>query len=836
MKKSSGKSGGSPSEEYLNELQNLRSIFDNCCLGIYRTTPDGQIIMANSALIQMLGYDNLDDLLSRDLEKSGFSENSPRFEFVDKLEGKCKIIGYKSLWICKNGSTIEVRESARAVKDKQGNTLYFEGTVEKLRDTESENATLQYHSRHYQALLDSISETAFLIKTDGTVMAANEAVCRRLKLTKKELVGKNIFDLLPEDVGDYRRKMVDRAVTSRKPVNFNDVRAGSHLFSTVYPILNDQGDVESVSVFARDITELKITERAVKESENRLRAAFSALPDYYFVFDENGYYMDYLAKHDEYVAKTPDGSVIGNRLHDTVGDGLAEKSVAKMREAIETGQPQYLEYYLDFPDGRHWYEGCAAKIDTKPEERKRVVWVAREITDKKRIEEEIKQSELHYRGLIENIPRSAVFVIDKDLRIITAEGREIKTAGFERDKIEGKLLSDILSKATCDKLVPLYKKALAGESVTTELPLGETYYLVQASPLISENGKINKIIVFSQNITDIREMHEALKTSESFLATLIESAEDIIILHDLNGQYLYYHGPKAFGMTNESVKGKYVHDLFPTEIANPIVEQIKRVGQTGKSEQFENRVIWKNQTLWFLDNIFPVRNEQGEIVSVAKICHNITERKNMEKALEESERHFRTVADFTYGWEFWIDPEGAFLYVSPSCERITGYTFVEFMQNSDLIFDIVHEDDREILRNHLKQEVETDSALEVQFRIIDKSGETRWISHVCQSVYDSDGQYLGRRASNRDSTRRILAEKEREVLIENLKEALAKVKTLSGFIPICPSCKKIRDDEGYWNQIEKFLKEHSEAEFTHALCPECARKLYPDLYNDENDL
>jgi C4-dicarboxylate-specific signal transduction histidine kinase len=63
----------------------------------------------------------------------------------------------------------------------------------------------------------------------------------------------------------------------------------------------------------------------------------------------------------------------------------------------------------------------------------------------------------------------------------------------------------------------------------------------------------------------------------------------------------------------------------------------------------------------------------------------------------------------------------------------------------------------------------------------------------------------------------------------DLRDALAKVKTLSGFIPICASCKKIRDDKGYWNQLEAYLSAHSEVEFSHSLCPECARKLFPEL-------
>jgi len=75
-------------------------------------------------------------------------------------------------------------------------------------------------------------------------------------------------------------------------------------------------------------------------------------------------------------------------------------------------------------------------------------------------------------------------------------------------------------------------------------------------------------------------------------------------------------------------------------------------------------------------------------------------------------------------------------------------------------------------------------------------------------------------------------EEEREKLIKDLTEALAEVKTLSGLLPICASCKKIRDDKGYWNQIEEYVRDRSEAEFSHSICPECAKKLYPDFKGD----
>ncbi len=82
----------------------------------------------------------------------------------------------------------------------------------------------------------------------------------------------------------------------------------------------------------------------------------------------------------------------------------------------------------------------------------------------------------------------------------------------------------------------------------------------------------------------------------------------------------------------------------------------------------------------------------------------------------------------------------------------------------------------------------------------------------------------------RNLARRYQAE--REELVVSLQAALEKVKLLSGFLPICASCKKIRDDQGYWQQIESYIKKHSEAEFSHGICPDCAKVLYPDIFKD----
>ena len=84
-----------------------------------------------------------------------------------------------------------------------------------------------------------------------------------------------------------------------------------------------------------------------------------------------------------------------------------------------------------------------------------------------------------------------------------------------------------------------------------------------------------------------------------------------------------------------------------------------------------------------------------------------------------------------------------------------------------------------------------------------------------------------------DITERKMGEMERERLIHELQDTLSKVKQLSGFLPICASFKKIRDDQGYWTQIEAYIRDHSEAEFSHGICPECMQKLYPEYCTED---
>jgi hypothetical protein len=101
-----------------------------------------------------------------------------------------------------------------------------------------------------------------------------------------------------------------------------------------------------------------------------------------------------------------------------------------------------------------------------------------------------------------------------------------------------------------------------------------------------------------------------------------------------------------------------------------------------------------------------------------------------------------------------------------------------------------------------------------------------------EPVFDNKGNLIGGVELALDVTERKRLEEEKEKVVIDLEKALSQVKKLSGFLPICASCKKIRDDRGYWRQVEEYISDHSEALFSHGICPDCIRKLYPDIADE----
>ncbi len=199
--------------------------------------------------------------------------------------------------------------------------------------------------------------------------------------------------------------------------------------------------------------------------------------------------------------------------------------------------------------------------------------------------------------------------------------------------------------------------------------------------------------------------------------------------------------------------------------------------------------------------------------------------------LQESELKFRNLSDQSLVGVYLIQ-DGQFKYINHKFAEMFGYPMEEYLDNM-LFSKLVYPEDLSTVEYQVNKRIKNQAEFShYTFRGQKKTGE---IVHV--EIYGSSTSLGGKPAALgtiMDITDRIKAEQEKEILILDLREALQDVKRLSGLLPLCSYCKKIRDDKGYWNQIESYIHEHSEAEFSHGICEKCAEKHFPGLglYDD----
>jgi PAS domain S-box-containing protein len=175
----------------------------------------------------------------------------------------------------------------------------------------------------------------------------------------------------------------------------------------------------------------------------------------------------------------------------------------------------------------------------------------------------------------------------------------------------------------------------------------------------------------------------------------------------------------------------------------------------GSVVKFKSGSMWEEHKEAMLGGVFFISIEALLIIG---LFVNLRKRRRAEAETAASALRYRTVADHTYDWEYWSAPDGTMNYLSPSCQRITGYSVREFMDDPTLFHKIILPEDRGAWDGHDHDVSNRLKASEIQFRIRTKGGEIRWIDHACLPVHDGQGKFLGIRASNRDISERKKAE------------------------------------------------------------------------------
>jgi PAS domain S-box-containing protein len=229
------------------------------------------------------------------------------------------------------------------------------------------------------------------------------------------------------------------------------------------------------------------------------------------------------------------------------------------------------------------------------------------------------------------------------------------------------------------------------------------------------------------------------------------------------------------------------------------------------------------------------RKTKKQLIDELKdLYEKLAELKVSERFLREANDELSVYFDAiqsTVGGIIITDNDGRITHINPSFLRMFGYD-----RQSDII-------GRDASRLFFGEEIKHLTDVQViidlsdghteEFTARKQNGKTFVVEVASSNVTNSRDSIVGKMVSFVDITGRKQLEQERENIIQKLQDALEKVKTLSGLLPICSACKKIRDDKGYWNEVDSYIHSHSGINFTHSICPECSKRLYPKIFGEK---
>jgi PAS domain S-box-containing protein len=369
------------------------------------------------------------------------------------------------------------------------------------------------------------------------------------------------------------------------------------------------------------------------------------------------------------------------------------------------------------------------------------------------------------------------------------------------------------------------------------------------SLIIAPIGAIISFIILmafyllKKEIARRRQVEESLRKSEQEAKTIINNIPAIVFkgYPDWTINLINDNIDKILGYKKEEFDSLHLKwsDLVEEEDILPLKKVFIKALKGKKAYVREYRVKNKKGGIsWIQERSQIICKEDGRIDYISGIFFDISELKDAEKAIGQLRQKIGMILDAAWEGIFGLDLNGDHTFVNPAAARMLGYEVEELIgKHSHSTWHYlkpdgspypqeecpIYETFRKGTSHHVRNEV-----------FWRKDGTSFQVAYSGSPIVE-DGKIVGAVVTFWDISERKRAEAEREKLINELQDALAQVRTLKGFLPICAHCKKIRDDEGYWQQIERYILDRSEAEFSHGICPDCAKEHYPDFYKDDND-
>jgi PAS domain S-box-containing protein len=636
-----------------------------------------------------------------------------------------------------------------------------------LRRKQVDNRLRQSEER-YRAVVEQATDGIFLLDVDTrNILESNPAFRRMFGYSAEELRGVGIYDLVAhprEDVDaairrtlEERSRLIGERKYRRKDGTILDADIGVSVIS--------YGGREAICTIVRDITERKQVEERVRASAAELRAVFGAMHDLVFVLDREGRYLK-IAPTETSLLYKPPTELIGKTLHELLPIEQADWFLGHVRRALDSGQRVEFEYDLQINTRQVRFEATVS-----PMMEGSVVIVARDITERKRAEEEIKESQRALATLMSNLPGMAY-------RCRNAPDWTMELVSEGSYELTGYPPTDLLSNLSISygDLIHPEERQTVRRAVQAALeerrPFQVTYRITHASGqtrwvweqgrgIFSEEGELLAIEGFITDVTERRHAEEALRESEERFRSAFESAAvgmAIVKLDD--GRWLEVNRPlcEMLGYSENELLGMTFGDVTYPEDLEADLQQTSRLlsGEIG-SFQMEKRYIHSDgHTVWALLSASLVRGADGEpLYGIAQI-EDITARKQAEESLARSEGRLRTIVETEPECVKVLGMDGSLLEMNSaglsmieadSLDQVRGKTVYEYITPE-------HRPDFVALT----ERVLGGSSGTLEFELLGLKGTRRWLeTHAVPLRYAQD-EIAGLLAVTRDITERKQAE------------------------------------------------------------------------------
>ncbi len=518
--------------------EKMRTLYENVSIGLYRTSPDGKILLQNPALRKILGFKSEEAMKGRDLSNPKFYHpDYSREEFKKKLEAEGEIKGLESAWRHENGKTIYVRENAHCVYDEDGNILYYEGTAEDITEHKLAQQSLEESESRYRLITDNVLDVVWQMEADGRFSYVSPSIKRMMGYSVEEGLNISIIDTMTEESALLTRRNI-AALTPERPDATQETEL-IHKDGYIIPaeiratsFFDHNGNLKYIIGVTRDTSERKAYEEKIRDSEKKYRDLIAHTAEGVVMADENGIIFEWNTAQ-ERITGIPYHEVIGKpvwEMHamlNTPGSQRMPTEIIHKRilRSLKTGEADWdreaLKLHIVHPDGTHRYIEQRSYL-IKTDAGFRIGTIAREITEQVLVEEQLEKERRFILDTIDTDP-NLIFVKNAGGRIMMANKAFANLFNQTPRQIIGQHISDLFTdQARLEQEDEIYDKVYHSGQTTT---LEESYvvepgtiqwYQTTKTPILLQLGQ-RGILSVSVDITEQKRNREALERKDAIL-------------------------------------------------------------------------------------------------------------------------------------------------------------------------------------------------------------------------------------------------------------------------------------------------------------------------------